>query len=133
MEVERAAQGYAHFRDSTALSGRFAAHLARAGIELTPPAPGVYLGSSDIGDVSNRVPAIHPFVAIMGSDGSDHTPEFAAAAASDRGREVLLAAAEALACTAADVLLDEGLRQRAWADHTDHTDHPGPAHTGHTT
>jgi amidohydrolase len=133
VEVERAAQGYAHFRDSTALSGRFAAHLARVGIELTPPAPGVYLGSSDIGDVSNRVPAIHPFVAIMGSDGSDHTPEFAAAAASDRGREVLLAATEALACTAADVLLDEGLRQRAWADHTDHTDHPGPAHTGHTT
>lgn len=126
VEVERAAQGYAHFRDSTALSGRFAAHLARAGIELTPPAPGVHLGSSDIGDVSGRVPAIHPFVAIMGSDGSDHTPEFAAAAASDRGREVLLAATEALACTAADVLLDEGLRRRAWADHTGDSTRPGP-------
>lgn len=97
------------------LSERFAAHLARAGIELSPPTPGVYLGSSDIGNVSTRVPAIHPFVAITGEDGSDHTPKFAEAAASPRAREVLIAAASALACTAADVLLSGALREEAWA------------------
>ncbi|MFH9657176.1 amidohydrolase [Streptomyces sp. NPDC017248] len=111
--VDRASVRYEHFRDSTALSERFAGHLGRAGITLTPPAPGVYLGSSDIGNVSGRVPAIHPFVSIMGA-GSDHTPEFAEAAASDRARRVLLAVVEALACTAADTLTDEGLRERAW-------------------
>ncbi|MGW5136401.1 amidohydrolase [Streptomyces sp. NPDC004135] len=116
-EVERATVRYEHFRDSEVLSGRFAAHLARAGIPLSPPAPGVYLGSSDIGNVSTRVPAIHPFVAITGEDGSDHTPEFAAAAASPRARAVLVAAAQALACTAADVLLSEELREEAWAGH----------------
>ncbi|MFG2721517.1 amidohydrolase [Streptomyces sp. NPDC048416] len=115
-EVERATLRYDHFRDSAVLSERFAGHLSRAGIELTPPEPGVYLGSSDIGNVSTRVPAIHPFVAIM-DDGSDHTPEFAAAAASPRARTVLLAAAGALACTAADVLLHAGLRDEAWARH----------------
>lgn len=116
-EVERATVRYEHFRDSEVLSERFAAHLARAGIALSPPAPGVYLGSSDIGNVSARVPAIHPFVAITGEDGSDHTPEFAAASASPRAREVLVAAAQALACTAADVLLSEELREEAWARH----------------
>ncbi|MFC8515292.1 amidohydrolase [Streptomyces sp. NPDC057257] len=113
--VERATLRYEHFRDSEPLSERFAAHLARAGIRLTPPERGVYLGSSDIGNVSARVPAIHPFVAIMDENGSDHTPEFAVAAASDRARRVLTAVTEALACTAVDVLGDTELRDRAWS------------------
>ncbi|MEU6547983.1 amidohydrolase [Streptomyces sp. NPDC046859] len=117
VEVERVGVRYEHFRDSQVLSERFADHLARAGIALTPPEPGVYLGSSDIGNVSGRVPAIHPFVAIMDSGGSDHTPEFAAAAASERGRHVLTAVVEALACTALDVLGDADLRARAWDAH----------------
>ncbi|GGT22236.1 MULTISPECIES: amidohydrolase [Streptomyces] len=104
--VERAGSRYEHFRDNPVLTARFTDHLARAGIHLTEPESGVYLGSSDIGNVSTRVPAIHPFLAIMdAADGSDHTPRFAEAAASPRARRVLLAAAEALACTAADVLL----------------------------
>ncbi|MFF8905609.1 amidohydrolase [Streptomyces olivaceoviridis] len=114
--VERASVRYEHFRDSSVLSERFAGHLDRAGIALTAPTPGVYLGSSDIGNVSGRVPAIHPFVAIMGADGSDHTPEFAEAAASQRARGVLTAVVEALACTAVDILRDADLRGRAWAD-----------------
>lgn len=115
--VERATVRYDHFRDNDVLSDRFAGHLSRAGIALAPPVPGVYLGSSDIGNVSTRVPAIHPFVAIMDEDGSDHTPEFAEAAASARAREVLLASTEALACTAADLLLCPELREEAWMRH----------------
>ncbi|WP_033221100.1 amidohydrolase [Kitasatospora phosalacinea] len=115
--VERATVRYEHFRDSAVLSERFAAHLAGAGITLTPPRPGVLLGSSDVGNVSARVPAIHPFVAIMDESGSDHTPEFAAAAASPRARSVLLSVTEALARTAVDVLLDADLRRAAWERH----------------
>ncbi|MEU8841975.1 amidohydrolase [Streptomyces roseus] len=114
-EVTRLGKGYAHFRPNDVLTERFSRHIAGSGIRLTDPAGGVFLGSSDIGNVSNRVPAIHPFVAILGEEESDHTPAFARAAASERGREVMLAAAEALACTAADVLTDAGLSARAWA------------------
>jgi amidohydrolase len=114
VRVERAGTAYDHFRDNDVLSGRFAGHLERAGISMSEPDAGVYLGSSDIGNVSVRLPAIHPFVAIMDSDASDHTVEFAEAAAGPRGRLAMLAAAEALACTAADVLTDPGLRERAW-------------------
>ncbi|MGW7415847.1 hypothetical protein [Streptomyces sp. NPDC054863] len=65
--------------------------------------------------MSAVVPAIHPFVAIQDSDESDHTPQFAAAAASVRGRRAMLASARALACTGADLLGEPGLRERAWA------------------
>jgi amidohydrolase len=114
-DAVRVSDGYQHFRNNEVLSQRFVEHIGRAGVELREPSPGVYLGSSDIGDVSTKVPAIHPFVAIMGPGGSDHTPRFAEAAANDRGRAAMLASAEALACTAVDVLLSEGLHQHAWA------------------
>ncbi|WP_435860362.1 peptidase dimerization domain-containing protein [Streptomyces scabiei] len=73
VEAERASVRCGQFRDSRVLSDRFAGHPGRAGITLTPPEPGVHQGSSDIGNVSGRAPAIHPFVAIMDSGGSDHT------------------------------------------------------------
>ncbi|MFE0631197.1 amidohydrolase [Streptomyces sp. NPDC058864] len=116
-EVSLVDAGYDHFRNSAVLSSRFAAHLARAGLQVGEPVPGVYLGSSDVGAVSNRLPTIHPFVAIDGPGGSDHTPRFAEAAAASRGREVMIAAAEALACTAVDVLLEPGVADAAWAAH----------------
>ncbi|WP_053644246.1 MULTISPECIES: amidohydrolase [unclassified Streptomyces] len=114
VEVTDVGGRYEHFRDNDVLSGLFAGHLERAGVRLSEPVAGVYLGSSDIGNVSTRVPAIHPFVAITGADGSDHTPEFAEAAAGPRARRVVLAAAEALACTAVDVLLRADVPERAW-------------------
>ncbi len=114
--VTRQREPYHHFRNSTALAGRFAAHLAGAGITLTEPAPGVFLGSSDIGNVSAVTPAIHPFVAIVPPDQTDHTPEFAIAAASERARAVTIAAASALAATAIDVLTEPALRATAWAE-----------------
>jgi amidohydrolase len=115
-EVETVSGGYRHFRDNAVLSSAFARHLAELGIHAGEPTPGVFLGSSDIGDVSNAVPAIHPFVAITDSVTSDHTPDFAAAAASPRAREVMLTAAQALARTAVDVLTRPDLLDRAWRD-----------------
>ncbi len=116
VEVVRDREPYHHFRDNGVLSARFAEHIAAAGITMTPPEPGVFLGSSDIGNISTRLPAIHPFVAIVPADQADHTPEFATAAASGRGRTVLLAAADALARTAHDVLSQPAVLAAARAD-----------------
>jgi amidohydrolase len=113
-QVDAVTAGYEHFRDNSVLSDRFSQHIRRSGVHMTSPDPGVFLGSSDIGNVSTRVPAIHPFVAIMDADGSDHTPQFAAAAGSERGRQAMLASAKALACLSADLLLDAQTRTLAW-------------------
>ena len=114
VDVERLGRGFAHFRDNPVLSERFTEHLAACGIHATPPVPGVYPGSSDIGDVSVRVPAIHPFVAITAAEYAVHTEEFAAASASPRGRSVMLASAAALARTAIDVRTHPSLVSRVW-------------------
>lgn len=114
VDTSRATTGYHHFRDNDVLSDRFARHLRASGITLGPPTPGVFLGSSDIGNVSTAVPSIHPFVAILGPGHSDHTREFADAAAGEEARRVMLATARALACTAADLLGEPGLTEKAW-------------------
>jgi amidohydrolase len=114
--VERPGTGYAHFRNNDIVSGLFGRHLTELGFAVTPPEPGIFLGSSDIGNVSTTVPAIHPFVAITCPEQSDHTPAFAEAAASPRGRDVMLAAAEALARTTVDLLSRPALVTQAW-DH----------------
>ncbi|MEU0157705.1 amidohydrolase [Streptomyces sp. NPDC006261] len=121
VETSPTTTGYHHFRDNAVLSDRFAEHLREVGIGLGEPTPGVYLGSSDIGDVSAVVPAIHPFVAILGPEHADHTTEFATAAASPRARRVMLAASRALASTAADVLGEPGLADRAWTRQREET------------
>lgn len=114
VDVERLGRGYAHFRDNPVLSERFTEHLAACGIHATPPEPGVYPGSSDIGDLSARVPAIHPFVAIAAEEYAVHTEEFAAASVSARGRSAMLASAAALARTAIDLRTHPALVSRAW-------------------
>jgi amidohydrolase len=116
VSVEEVSTGYAHFRDNKVLSGRITRHLADLGVQATEPEPGVWLGSSDMGNVSTAVPAIHPFLAIAARDLSDHTPQFADAAASPRGRAVMLAAAEALARTTLDVLTESATTEAAWAE-----------------
>lgn len=61
-------------------------------------------GSTDMGNVSNVVPSMHPFIAISSEVLPGHTLEFAAAACSDYGMKAMIDAAKALAMTAADVI-----------------------------
>ncbi|MHA2386213.1 MAG: M20 family metallopeptidase [Candidatus Thorarchaeota archaeon] len=63
-------------------------------------------GSSDIGNVSQVVPAIHPYISICDKSIAGHSTEFAEASASDRGHEAMLSAAKALAMTAIDLFTD---------------------------
>ncbi len=73
-------------------------------------------GSSDMGNLSHRVPAIHPFLALVDAGVPSHSVAFAEATRSQRGRQTLLAAAKALAATAYDYLSSPELRQRVSAD-----------------
>ncbi len=61
-------------------------------------------GSTDMGNVSQLVASIHTSVAIAPTGTSIHSPQFAEAAASKDGSRGMLAAAKALAMTAADLL-----------------------------
>ena len=82
-------------------------------IEKLPP--GV-LGTTDMGNVSHRVPAIHPMIAAAPVTCTIHHPEFAEHAGSPSGDAAALDGAKALAMTALDFLLDAELRKRARED-----------------
>ncbi len=73
-------------------------------------------GSSDIGNLSHYLPAIHPVLAIVGSEIAGHSVEFCEATITDRGRETLLNAAKLLAMTALDYLTSDDLRKQVAED-----------------
>jgi metal-dependent amidase/aminoacylase/carboxypeptidase family protein len=72
------------------------------------------MGSTDMGNVSQVLPGIHPSIAIAPQHVPIHTVEFRELAASDAGHSGLLDGAKALAMTGIDVLADAGLRERMW-------------------
>jgi amidohydrolase len=70
------------------------------------------LGSTDMGNVSSLLPAIHPTIAVAPTEVSVHSRDFAACAASEEGHRGLLDAAKAMAMTAIDILTEPDLRRR---------------------
>jgi amidohydrolase len=69
-------------------------------------------GSTDMGNITRALPAIHPTIAIDCGDAVHHQPEFAAASASDSADRAVLDAALALAWTAVAAADDAGQRVR---------------------
>ncbi|XP_065291733.2 xaa-Arg dipeptidase-like [Dermacentor albipictus] len=71
-------------------------------------------GATDCGNVSHRVPAIHPLFAVPGAEGStNHTRGFAAVANAADSQPPTLRVAMVLALTALDVLTDAELLREA--------------------
>jgi amidohydrolase len=99
---------YLPIRANLELAARWTRHQARRGRSALPPGvtPASLAGSTDLGNVSVRVPSIHPMIAIADPDTSMHTTQFATAAASPAGDRAVLDGAVGLALTALDVLAD---------------------------
>ncbi|HVM30392.1 MAG TPA: M20 family metallopeptidase [Candidatus Limnocylindrales bacterium] len=70
--------------------------------------------SSDIGNISLAMPAIHPVLGI-GGEAINHTAEFTAQAGSAEADQAILDGAVALAWTAVDAATDPSLRERLLA------------------
>ena len=111
VEVELSVrQGYREMKNNLALARRFGAALEALGRKAPETDPRVGSGSTDMGDLSQAVPSIHPYLAIC-DEGETlcHQHAFAACAASERGLETMLTAAKAMARTTLDLLEDPGL------------------------
>jgi amidohydrolase len=92
---------------SEALAVCYRANAARLGRTVlngreAPPMP---TGSTDMGNVSKVVPAIHPMICISDTPIPSHSLEMAAAAAGPLGDKAVLDGAKALAMTGVDVLM----------------------------
>ncbi len=95
---------YAPMRNNLALAQLFRQNMQSLGrkVELTDPSRA--FGSTDMGNVSQLVPSIHPMVAIAPEEVSTHSLQFASAAASEAGSQGLFDAAKALAMTVVDLV-----------------------------
>ena len=92
---------------------RFKFHAESMGEEMVYGDPNEMTGSSDIGNVSIRVPTIHEYISIAPKSVVGHSKEYAEAACSPKGDEACIKGAKALALTALDLLTDPDLRRRA--------------------
>lgn len=83
--------------------------MRKLGVELSiSPGP---RGSSDIGNVSHRCPALQPMLAITSEPLALHTREFAKATTSEEAHRAIITGAKALAVVALRMLIDEDLRK----------------------
>ncbi|MFM8856141.1 MAG: M20 family metallopeptidase [Actinomycetota bacterium] len=105
---------YADVRDNASLVETYAANMRSLGRDpLDPSGAGHHVvGSTDLGNVSYLLPAMHPMVGIAPRGVAIHTEEFAHYAASESGDLGVLDGAKALAMTAVDVWSSSDLRTR---------------------
>ena len=95
---------YASMRNNMTLAQLFTQNMQSLGREVKLSDPNKTFGSTDMGNVSQLVPSIHPFVAIAPVEVIAHSPQFASAAASEAGIHGLLDAAKALAMMVIDLV-----------------------------
>ena len=105
---------YEPLRRNDTLLGLFRANMAAVG--AAESAAPDRLGSSDIGNVSQVIPAIQPMVQIAPAGTPIHSRAFEAAAVMPLARQGMCQAAKTMAMTTYDLLADPGHVKRARAE-----------------
>ena len=115
VEINWANVDYLDLNTNWPLAELFQKHAESLGREFIPYEEAVKFGagSTDMGNVSHRLPSIHPMLAVAPPNVVIHNPEFAKWAASEKGDAAVIDGAKALALTAADFLLSTELQKRA--------------------
>ncbi len=101
---------YEPMRYNPEMTSLFEANLRTLGVESEPADlhDSRDAGSTDMGNVSWKVPSIHPYVKMVPLEVSTHTHEFAEAAGSRPGKDLIRLGAAAMAMTAIDLLTSPG-------------------------
>jgi amidohydrolase len=103
---------YEPMKRNRTLADAFRVNMQRVGVPESPEIK-ERLGSSDVGNVSQVLPTIQPYVRIAPDGTPWHSRAFEEAAVSPLAREGLVAAAKVMAMTALDLLADPDLLARA--------------------
>ena len=95
---------YAERYPNKPMGAAFKANMAELGEEMEWANPTGMYGSSDIGNVSIKLPAIHDYLWIAPAGVNSHNIEYTEHAASPRADEIAIKGAKGLAMTAVDIL-----------------------------
>ncbi len=108
--------GYENMVPSTPLARRWAEHMEELGVPAPIASEDERMGSTDMGNVSQVIPAVHPYIAIAQEGTPGHSTAFRDAAATPEAHESALRAAKAMALLAVDLLRDPRLLAEARAE-----------------
>jgi amidohydrolase len=110
-EVEAAGPVYEGFLPNYTLAGIFQKKVEELGVRIDDTDETRHIGSSDIGNISRILPAIHPELTICSTDRLPHSPGFAEAARTESAEKVMGIAVKALALTGLEVLTHPEVRE----------------------
>ncbi|TNF84972.1 MAG: M20 family peptidase [Gammaproteobacteria bacterium] len=110
VEINWAGVDYLDLNTNWPLADAFQAHGEAIGREFLSPNQLGGAGSTDMGNVSYRVPSIHPMLACAPPNVVIHNPEFAKWAGSEMGDAAALDGARTMALTTAEYLLSPALQ-----------------------
>ncbi len=104
MQRRSIAPTYADLRTNAPMAALYVANAARCGRTVVASTPETrVVASSDMGNVSYRVPSIHPLIKVPTDDTLIHTPGFARWAAAPEGDRAVVDGAKAMATTVVDL------------------------------
>lgn len=103
---------YDEMRTNSVLSHLFNQNLLQNGVDAAELHIGKDHGSLDLGNVSLRVPSIHPYIPVTFQPYALHSLEFRDAAMSPFALDQMIFAAKMLAYTACDVLTDADILEQ---------------------
>ena len=110
-------RGYEHMVSNETIAGVMGGHLQRLGRTVVPPDAEDRMGSTDMGDISQLMPAVHAYLSIAPAGIANHTIEFTDLAGSEAGDAAVVIGAKSLAQTALDVLMTPALLEQAKAEY----------------
>ncbi|MCP2253360.1 amidohydrolase [Prauserella aidingensis] len=111
--VEPESKPYASFRNDAELTGLYVTAASELGRTFTTgPDARMNRASTDLGNVSQVVPSIHPYIGIDSLPAVNHQAEFAEAAAAPAADVAVVQGGQALALTVARAAADDAIRTR---------------------
>ncbi len=106
VELTWADPPYADMNDIDSLVHVYCKNIANLGRDFSTGDDAHVVGSTDMGNVSYKVPSIHPMIKVSPADVPIHTPDFANYAQGPEGDAAVIDGAKALAMTAVDCWFD---------------------------
>jgi metal-dependent amidase/aminoacylase/carboxypeptidase family protein len=116
VEINWCGADYLDYKMNLPLADAYEANAQALGRTGFIPVENLPLGGTDMGNVSHRVPSLHPLICIAPRNVHIHDPAFAVWARSEKGNAAVLDGAKALAMTAIDVMTRPDLQSQIRED-----------------
>jgi len=120
MEMEEESPSYSEFAPDLEIGDIYRRNAEAIG-RVFPSLPPMKSGSTDMANVSLRMPTIHPMIEIEANGASNHQPEFTAACVTESADRAVRDGALAMALTVVDLAGTPAVRDRLLAGNTKHS------------